>query len=439
MDVFRRWSWNPRHVLFAGFGGLLALMMFGSVDALIMMRQAKVSNAEIRRTFLSRSHALEEIRGGIYVSGTLARDYLLAADAAAAESQRSKLRATRQQTETALENYSRSLSKDEAATFRSLQAEIHTYWKVLDLMLEPDREKRLRRDSTYFYNQLVVRRAAMLDLAARIASLNEQNVATADEKLAAMFDGFRMRLVVILSITLAGGFALAGVASSRLLRAQRELKELSARLVSAQEEERRLISRELHDEVGQSLTALSMEAAAAASMAPASDELRVRLESMKRLAENSVNSVRNMALLLRPSMLDDLGLIPALEWQAREVAKRTGMKVRVVASDIDEELPDAQKTCVYRVVQEALNNSARHARAHSVQVQVARSNGNLTLVVQDDGAGFDVQHASGLGLLGMEERVQRAGGQFRVESHPGKGTLLNVTLPLPHTAHERAT
>src|SRR5438477_2810085 len=155
-DVVRRWSWNPRHILFAGFGGLLALMAFSSIDALMMMRQAKVSNAEIRRSFLSRSHALEEIRGGIYVSGTLARDYLLATDAAAAESQRSNLRATRVRTEAAIESYSRSLSMDDAATFRSLQAEIHTYWKVLDLMLEPGREKRLRRDCNYFHNQFLV-------------------------------------------------------------------------------------------------------------------------------------------------------------------------------------------------------------------------------------------------------------------------------------------
>ena len=204
------------------------------------------------------------------------------------------------------------------------------------------------------------------------------------------------------------------------------------------EAERRSISRELHDQVGQSLGMLLVDAGQLGAMLPREmPGAQERVEKIKGVAEQTLQTVRDMALLLRPSMLDDLGLIPALEWQAREVAKRTGMKVRVTARDVDEGLPDTQKTCVYRVVQEALNNSARHAQARSVLVQVSRSNGNLMLVVQDDGTGFDVRHASGLGLLGMEERVQRAGGQLRVESHFGKGTLLSVTLPLPNAAHGR--
>ncbi len=422
--------WRSGRLLLAGFGGLLALMSLAGVDALWVLRQAKNSNAAMHRTFLIRGHSLDQIRSGIFLSGTLARDTLLAADPPDVDSQRDKLREVERATEGALEQYGRSLNVEEAAAFRSLSAEIHAYWKVLGLMLDPDRAASRQRGSSYFYSQLVLRREAMLDLANRIAQRNEQEIAAGEQNLDSMFDAFRVRLIVILALTLAGGIALAAITAARLLKSQKELEELSMRLVTAQEEERRTISRELHDEVGQSLTALAMEAGAAASLAKEAPELRQRLQSIQRLAETSMNTVRNLALLLRPSMLDDLGLVPALRWQAREVAKRTGMKVRVQAEDLAEDLPDEFSTCIYRVVQEALNNSVRHAHARSVRIQVSGGAGDVRLAIEDDGDGFDIRNARGLGLAGMAERVRNAGGQFQVDSTPGHGTTLSVMLPL---------
>jgi signal transduction histidine kinase len=216
----------------------------------------------------------------------------------------------------------------------------------------------------------------------------------------------------------------------------RELKDLSARLLSAQEEERRAISRELHDEVGQSLSALLMETGNVAAMSPPGSEVRRHLESIRKLAESSVNVIRNMMLLLRPSMLDDFGLVPALEWQAREVSKRTGIRVHVEAGEIGDDLPDEHKTCIYRVVQEALNNCARHARARSVHVQVNVDPTRIVLIVEDDGRGFESRRIRGLGLVGMEERVNNLGGKFHVESGPGRGTAVTVELPLVESAKE---
>jgi signal transduction histidine kinase len=212
---------------------------------------------------------------------------------------------------------------------------------------------------------------------------------------------------------------------------RQELQHLSARLVMAQEEERRTISRELHDEVGQSLSALLMEAGnAAAQVPPDSAEIRRHVDSIKKLAEASVNVIRNMTLLLRPSMLDDFGLVPALEWQAREVSKRTGLRVQVSADDGAGDLPDAHKTCIYRVVQEALHNCARHSQARSVKVVVEQEPEKIVLSVEDDGRGFDANRVRGLGLVGMAERVTHLGGVFAVRSQPGSGTKVAVELPL---------
>jgi signal transduction histidine kinase len=210
-----------------------------------------------------------------------------------------------------------------------------------------------------------------------------------------------------------------------------ELKELSARVVQAQEEERRALSRELHDEVGQALSAVLIELRnLSAGLAGRSEEQSQRhVETIKGLVEGTVRVVRNMALLLRPSMLDDLGLIPALKWQAREVSKSTSMDVTIAAELELDELPDEYKTCIYRVVQEALHNCARHSRATTVRISVEQERDRLRLNIEDDGQGFDVEHTKGLGLLGIQERVSRLGGTLDVQSRPGRGTTLSIQLP----------
>jgi signal transduction histidine kinase len=133
-------------------------------------------------------------------------------------------------------------------------------------------------------------------------------------------------------------------------------------------------------------------------------------------------------------MLDDLGLIPALEWQAREASRQTGLRVDVAAAGVTAELPEEYKTCIYRLVQEALHNVTKHAAAGSVRIVAQQELGHLLLSIQDDGKGFDVRRTRGLGLLGMEERVAHLGGTLQLKSEPGSGTLISVALPLDMNA-----
>jgi signal transduction histidine kinase len=202
--------------------------------------------------------------------------------------------------------------------------------------------------------------------------------------------------------------------------------------VEVQETERRALSRELHDEVGQGLSALLLAIGNAAAMISPNDnpEARVQLLDTRRLAEKTVAVVRDMCLLLRPSMLDDLGLVPALEWQAREVSRTEPIRVTVQAESALEELSDDYKTCIYRIVQEALRNATRHAKAKLVQVALTQDDKALRLTIKDDGKGFTPEREKGIGLLGMEERVKRLDGTFQVQSAPGTGTTINVVLPL---------
>jgi signal transduction histidine kinase len=128
-------------------------------------------------------------------------------------------------------------------------------------------------------------------------------------------------------------------------------------------------------------------------------------------------------------MLDDLGLIPALQWQAREVSRQTNIDISVETDLTSDDLPDDYKTCIYRVVQEALHNCASHSHASAVRIRVSEESGHLVLLIGDNGTGFDVKHSKGLGMLGMEERVTHLGGRFHISSEPGSGTTLSIDLP----------
>ena len=212
---------------------------------------------------------------------------------------------------------------------------------------------------------------------------------------------------------------------------QNNLRRLSRRLVQAQELERQALSRELHDEVGQMMTALGMELGHLETIRSGNLEaFRTRIEDAKRLNADAMRAIRDLAMGLRPSMLDDIGIEAALQWQGREFSRHTGVPATVRVDGSLDNLTDAQRTCIYRVVQEALTNCARHAKAKHVLVSLRAREHGVVVIVEDDGSGFRAAAArGGLGLLGMQERVQELVGKVTITSNPGKGTTIRVELP----------
>jgi signal transduction histidine kinase len=436
---------GSRLALLIGFGGLLVIMALAGIDALRVLQQFRRSDEQIRRRYLSQNHVLNDIRSDVYVSGTYVRDYLLEPDPERAALYRTSLEDVRKHMESALEVYSRQATPAEFQHDSALRAELRNYWEILTPIFHWDPAERRMSGYSFLRDEVFPRRQNMLAIADRIAAINEQQLTAGNDQVVSLLLRFQTRLLSTLVAALVLGLGMAYFTTRKILKledqarlryeevaeARGQLKDLSARLVQAQETERRALSRELHDEVGQSLSAVLME------LRNLSAGLRVRseeqslshVETVKGLVENTVRVVRNMALLLRPSMLDDLGLIPALKWQARECAKSTSMDVSVATELDSDNLPDEYKTCIYRVVQEALHNCARHSGATTVRIRVEQRPDRLMLIIQDDGQGFDVIHMKGLGLLGIQERVARLGGKCSIHSKPGRGTVLSIELP----------
>ena len=434
-----------RLMLTIGFGGLLLLMTFAGLDSIQRLRQIQGSNDNIRGNFLARTRLLEQIRSNLYLSGTYVRDYLLEPESSKAEAHRASLLKTRDDMQAALRKYKGLLNEEEAGPFRILNQELGNYWKVLEPVFTWNANERRERGYAFLQDEVFPRRMAMLRIADQIAGINESQLNSGKHAVIQMFSQFRRRSVLTIGLTIAVGFLLAVFSMSKIVRleleaaaryreiatARAELKRLSARLVEAQEDERRSISRELHDEVGQALTGVRVELANLSRRIRARDTkgAEAKVEEIKEMVEDSVGVVRNMALLLRPSMLDDLGLVPALQWQAREVSKRTGLRVKIAAEGVSEDLPEDHKTCIYRIVQESLHNCVQHAEATTVRVTVRQEAAHILLKIQDDGKGFHAEQERGMGLLGMQERASHLGGTFAVETRPGQGTTVSLLLP----------
>jgi signal transduction histidine kinase len=216
-----------------------------------------------------------------------------------------------------------------------------------------------------------------------------------------------------------------------------ELGRVSWHMLEDQEATARRFSHELHDELGQSLTAVKTNLSALAAARPDTTEAGPRLADCLRLVDEAIGNVRQMSQLLRPTILDDFGLEAGLRWLAEGFAARTGIEV-AVDSSYSGRLPDETETHLFRISQEALTNIARHSGAKHVQMKLTSSGGEIRLSIQDDGCGLSDAPAGGrgLGLIGMRARARSAGGDVTVRSRPGQGVLIEVRAPLDHLQDE---
>lgn len=442
-------SLSATHALRAGFAAMVVLLVASAWEASRLQRAGSESELDAYETYVKVDEAISELRRVAWLGSTQSRDYFLDEDSDREKRYSRQIERSRANTRQPLE----TLRTIEPERFRRL--EIQEKFDALFsemINLAATSEKTGRPIRILVHETVGVRRNE-----AQAALQNYSQESLNDLHQAQIRSGERQartreRLFILLGIAAFAAVAIAAFSLRHAARWDRDrqsyyeqleqanarLESLSTRLLEIQEEERVRLSRELHDEVGQSLTALRMEISWALRAPADSASGRERLIRARELAERCVQVVRDLSLMLRPSILDDLGLGSAIQWLLEEFSRRSHVTVNFDGQTVGEDLPDSLKTCVFRVMQEALNNIEKHAHASRVDVALRHDeeNGLLMLEVQDDGVGFETVRGgkaplSGTGILGMRERVARLHGEFQLDSKRGAGTSIRVTLPAP--------
>lgn len=429
---------DSRLLLLAGFGSLLLLPTLAFYWSGVESRRASAEIHAAQANYFAINQLLNTLKLDVLNGGTYLRDFILEPDEDAAELHRDGVRRSRSN---ALRVLAAKQLQQSGDVYRGFATAYDDYWKTVEPVLEWNVAKRKADGYQFLRDQAFARRTAILELAAQIGSWNEQQLAKSEvlieETLADVERSQRQTMFAFLLV----GVALASLlywritslerqASERLEQAElarEEARGLSARLLAVQEEERKAISRELHDGVAQNLSALKLGVEELARQMPG--EQRANVGTLSALAEETLKMTRNLSLLLRPSMLDDLGLVPALRWLARECQRRNGVQVEVEALDELDGLSEDARICVFRVVQEALSNAVRHGAARVMKIRAGMNEGRLLVSIQDDGKSFDVEKEKGMGILGMTERVEKLGGRFQIVSKAGVGTVVMAELP----------
>lgn len=438
--LFRTWP-----VAAAALGGLLLLTYVSMTATSRKSEDIFTQLDELNSHHREVAEKLRRLRSDVYLSSIYIRDYLLDADQQEAPGYRKQLTDLRQNQASTVRQLREILPRDAASQIDTLQSRVDEYWDVFEPLFEWSPYQKLMLSGRFLNRDVLPRREAVLDITRDIEQLNNANLATQRAEATRRLDLYRKDIHRRLLRTLAAGFLVALVAVLRLRalekrsdeqrehaqRSEQEMRLLSQQLVAAQEEERKKLTRELHDHVGQMLTALRMEIGRADRARGSSEpQLAQSISEAKRLLDTILRSVRDLVMGLRPSMLDDFGLTPALEWHVREFRRRFELPVVLnITGDLDN-LPDQIRTCVYRIVQEALTNCARHAEAKRVEISLKYANDMLNLTVSDNGAGIRDRAVRGMGLLGIEERVRELDGSFRIGPGETGGTELHVALPV---------
>jgi signal transduction histidine kinase len=433
-----------------GFGTLLLLVALMGTGAIRRSGALYEQVTAAQRADLEIDAASRDLPADIHLSGILVRDYVLDPSSVAGPLYKEQL--AKEQTKIE-QNLARLdvLTGARTETIARLQRDTRAYVDSIQPMLDWSPEEKRALGFGFIRENLIRRRQSIVTLAAELRALNVQHMEAEARALASRHDAFQRFVGTLMWACLGLGAAVAVLSTWRVLvlerkntlerarveEAGREQRRLAARVVQAQEEERKRVALELHDAVGQMAYAVGMELRRLESTPPGSPEqFASTLADVKRMNADVVSAIKDVATGLRPAMLDDLGLGSAIRAHAREVSRRTGVPVDVrLDGDIDG-VPEPHRTYLYRIVQEALHNCARHAHAKHVIVSLYGRANLVSLAVQDDGVGFDATRApaSGLGLYGMRERVRDLRGRLNVISTPGSGTLLEIELPLTESA-----
>ncbi len=432
-------------VFVVGVGSLLALLF---LPGFVALRRTAAVYHDIRRIqdgHQRTQQALADIERRLYLISITVREVLLDTSVGANATYRNAFHQYRRDIEDRLNALKRESRADTRLSIPRLEHELQQYFIALEPVFGWSPEQRSSRALYFLREQQRPRRQSIIQIADEIGRLTEASYSQQLDQVnnsQIQFGADIERVIVvafligvIISIWTAARIATLEDRSERQRvnteQAEEQLRSLSMKLMQTQEEERKTIARELHDEVGQTLTGLRLGLGGLDRLAGNKEALQEQTAELKSLAEQTLRAVRDIAVGLRPSVLD-LGLVPAIQWQARRFSTYSGVPATVSYEGRLDEIPEEYRTCIYRVVQECLTNALKHANAKAVKVELREANSVLEVAVSDDGNGFQNGGLrAGMGLIGMEERVRELGGNLRVESTIGLGTSVRVRLSIP--------
>jgi signal transduction histidine kinase len=436
--------------LLLGFGLTFGLWIIAGYQFTRRMADVEREASAISRRYMQAQELLATVRAQILIGSVYVRDALLDPDPASAGAYRRQLLETYEAIDKGLQQYVPVLNTPaERDRLVRLRREIDEFRATMVEVLNTDRSRWPSEARLLLQTRIVPKRELVIRVSEEVQALNREAFVQQQAGIAEVYRVTQRRIWQQLGIALAASLGIALLASlysGRLesqLRHQRardvqntqDLQRLSAKLITAQEEERRIIARELHDEVGQVLTAIKVELALAQNAVDAAGGPPRLLADVRSIADGALQTVRDLSHLLHPAMLDDLGLTAAIDWHLQSFGKRHDIRVQLLHERMNERLLPETEAAAFRIVQEALTNAARHAHATSCRIYLQRLANTVLITIEDDGVGFDATEVSGsgarrgLGLLGIRERVAQLRGTLRLESSPGKGTRLTVELP----------
>ncbi len=439
-----------RGTLYVGFGVVFVLWLGSGVELVRGLLRIEERARAVSVRAAAADAQLSSLRVHVLVASVYLRDALFDVTPRGEGFYRAQLQNARDGINRAMATYVPVADLPaERQSIAELRHEIDAFWDTVLPVLEWDDTRRAAEVRRLLREEIIPKREIITRISEHIQELNRVAYAQEQEQLARIYAGMRRQVALSSSLALLAGFVVAlvvtryaagleGQIRQQMLKDAentRDLQRLSARLVNVQEEERRTIARELHDEVGQALTAIKVELSVAGKHAALTEREGAALQDARALTDRALQQVRDLSQMLHPAMLDDLGLPETVAWYLNAFSQRTGIRTDLIQDRLDERLAGEIETCMYRIVQEALTNVARHSKAAVCRVYLQRLPQTVLLTVEDDGRGFPEPGAEaaagkrGLGLLGIEERVSGFRGSLNIETAPGKGTRLTVELP----------
>jgi signal transduction histidine kinase len=446
-------SRSIRGALIAGFTVLFAVWAFAGYELLRSLGDVERRVSAEHAAYAEAADTLSLTRRNVLEGSIDVRDVLIDQDHVVRDDYRNEIRGLRDAVEQRTAEYLQHVdSEAEKREWARLQDKLQEYWASLEFVFADNLPTSTTPAATMLRRNVRPLRQDVLTLLDNLKALQQASQRQHDDDVAALYREARRTFMWIVGGALILGLAAAWFATRHVTGLERELNQqriaevhnrrdlerLSARLVDAQEQERRSLARELHDEVGQALTAIKMSVGVALRTPGTHPRAQAALEEARSVTESTLQGVRDLSQLLHPSMLDDFGLPETLAAYLRNFSKRTGVRAQFSHDGGAERMPPDVEVCLYRIVQEALTNVARHSGALSCSVALRQGEREVELIVEDSGRGIvltpgaaDVRR--GLGLMGMRERAQALSGRFELSDRPGGGTRISVTLPVQTT------